>query len=225
MTAHSGYEIRSVYDAKEVLDKVCPGKMEWDGLMIKMNSQRYRLFKRSCKCVRCGIEGTLMYLEKPIKSDETNWHFNLYAVKDDGTEVLMTKDHIIPKSIGGKNILENYQTMCAECNSKKGNALEQKYMIAVARTNRLRDDFMVEFTGGFKDLQEAWCAALGHLWAEHPETLNMRKLAILHVWAPIEFSNYYFDKNKQKHWWKPLFMGVTNGPEDDKKLRKLKASI
>ena len=31
----------------------------------------------------------------------------------------MTKDHIIPKSKGGKNELSNYQTMCTYCNNEK----------------------------------------------------------------------------------------------------------
>jgi len=38
-----------------------------------------------------------------------------------GREVLMTHDHIVPRSKGGKNHISNVQTMCAPCNSKKGN--------------------------------------------------------------------------------------------------------
>jgi len=35
--------------------------------------------------------------------------------------VLMTIDHILPKSRGGGNNINNYQPMCQPCNSKKGN--------------------------------------------------------------------------------------------------------
>lgn len=38
----------------------------------------------------------------------------------------MTKDHIIPKSKGGKDELNNYQTMCVICNVKKGNKIESR---------------------------------------------------------------------------------------------------
>ena len=31
----------------------------------------------------------------------------------------MTKDHIIPRSKGGPDCIENFQTMCEECNNKK----------------------------------------------------------------------------------------------------------
>ena len=38
-------------------------------------------------------------------------------------------DHIIPKSKGGKDHIDNYQLMCEECNSKKGATLEEGIII------------------------------------------------------------------------------------------------
>jgi 5-methylcytosine-specific restriction enzyme A len=35
----------------------------------------------------------------------------------------MTRDHIIPKSKGGSDHLNNMQTMCTKCNNKKGNSI------------------------------------------------------------------------------------------------------
>lgn len=40
-------------------------------------------------------------------------------IDENGKEVLMTKDHIIPKSKGGANDISNYQTMCKRCNEAK----------------------------------------------------------------------------------------------------------
>ena len=37
-----------------------------------------------------------------------------------GTRRYLSIDHIIPKSKGGKTTLENCQTLCRHCNSKKG---------------------------------------------------------------------------------------------------------
>lgn len=37
-----------------------------------------------------------------------------------GSEEDLTIDHVIPKSLGGKNEIENYQTLCKKCNSFKG---------------------------------------------------------------------------------------------------------
>ena len=97
---------------------------EIDGLMVKMSSQRYAVFKKSLVCVKCGITGVFFAIEKPDQPENTKYHLNLYSIDEDGNEVLMTKDHIHPKSKGGKNVLENYQTMCYKCNYEKGNMTE-----------------------------------------------------------------------------------------------------
>jgi len=44
----------------------------------------------------------------------------MYRIDENGDEILYTKDHIKPKSRGGKNNIINYQTMCYNCNLKKG---------------------------------------------------------------------------------------------------------
>lgn len=96
-------------------------KVDFDGDLIKVSSDRLVLFKdKGCKCVVCGIEGT--YLQKESHHND-NPHFNLYATDEDGEPVLMTKDHIIPKSKGGKDCQANYQPMCHPCNNKKGSNL------------------------------------------------------------------------------------------------------
>ena len=95
-------------------------KVDFDGDLINMASDRYKTFaKHGVKCVTCGLEGTRFYKEK--NQPHEGYHFNLYGVNEAGEEVLMTKDHIIPKAKGGKDILENYQTMCTVCNIEKSN--------------------------------------------------------------------------------------------------------
>ena len=122
----SVHTIEEVYNVvKDVMD-IRPQKIkiEFDGDMIKGNSQRYRVFfHKGTKCVRCGIEGKFFAKEKNIK--DLSYHLNLYGIDENGNEVLMTKDHILPRSKNGKNDLENYQCMCVRCNCKKGNDLEE----------------------------------------------------------------------------------------------------
>lgn len=91
-----------------------------EGITVRTNSQRYAVFHKDLKCSCCGIEGKYFALEKVTKQPGKNFHFNLYAIDENGNEVLMTKDHIIPKSKGGEDILSNYQTMCVNCNTAKG---------------------------------------------------------------------------------------------------------
>ena len=52
-----------------------------------------------------------------------SYHFNLYAIGENGNWILMTKDHITPKSRGGRDHLSNLQTMCDQCNNRKGDTI------------------------------------------------------------------------------------------------------
>ena len=97
------------------------------GVTYKLTSHRLLTFKVNHRCVVCGRVGLFFSLEQDYTNflhQPTKAHLNMYAVDPDGTWVLMTKDHIIPKVHGGTNTLENYQTMCLPCNNRKGSRLD-----------------------------------------------------------------------------------------------------
>lgn len=105
---------------------------DYDGDPIKMGSERYYTFEKSLKCCFCGVKGVFFAKERHVRPDGTPlqngaFHLNLYAIDENGNEVLMTKDHIIPKARGGKNRLSNYQTACAVCNEEKRATKDEKY--------------------------------------------------------------------------------------------------
>lgn len=88
---------------------------------VWMDSLRYHLFSRSVACCCCGLEGTYFLLqnnEHGIKVDDiTIGHFNLHGTDPVFGEVMITKDHVIPKYLGGSDTLDNYRTMCMICNT------------------------------------------------------------------------------------------------------------
>lgn len=94
-------------------------KLGTEKINARMNRHRYFTFKENNKCVCCGIEGKKILLEKN-PTDQTP-HLNLYAHSDNKL-ILITKDHIYPKSLGGTDTHSNYQTMCSVCNSLKGHS-------------------------------------------------------------------------------------------------------
>jgi 5-methylcytosine-specific restriction endonuclease McrA len=101
---------------------------------VKDSSNRLELFRQNPKCVKCHRVGQLWLLESHRPNERP--HLNLYyagpeevgewkKLCDNGL-ILMTKDHIIPKSKGGPTNLDNLQTMCSICNGKKGSTMPKK---------------------------------------------------------------------------------------------------
>ncbi len=91
------------------------------GRVVKITTQSLLCFaEKGCICRKCGLTGKYFALEKHIKS----YLLHLYAVNDQNEEVLMTRDHIHPRSQGGINDLRNYDTMCTICNGIKSNHIE-----------------------------------------------------------------------------------------------------
>lgn len=98
---------------------------------VRMNSHRYFVFQQNSCCVSCGLQGSKFLLQQ--SPCDKSPHFNLYA-EENGELVLMTKDHVLPRSKGGKNNHDNYVTMCSVCNNLKAN-----YEITPEQIGKLRD--------------------------------------------------------------------------------------
>lgn len=77
-----------------------------------------KLSEQSTKCNNptCNVIGTKFC----IGTDKAgNNHIDLYS--EDMT--MITIDHIMPKSKGGKNTIDNYQLLCKPCNELKGDKI------------------------------------------------------------------------------------------------------
>jgi len=90
---------------------------------VHVSGLRLSTFKiHGVVCQLCGVAGTHFKLQRSKgQPKDCHHHFNLYA--NCGT--LMTQDHVIPRSKGGRNSLENSQTLCEKCNSTKGDKLPE----------------------------------------------------------------------------------------------------
>jgi 5-methylcytosine-specific restriction endonuclease McrA len=107
----------------QTLSKKTRTNITVDGYNVYQQSLRYATFyQKGVKCACCGRVGSYFTLDPDRNGDNsgTRHHFNLYS--EDG--VLMTKDHIRPRKLGGKDHIDNLQTMCVECNREKGSNYE-----------------------------------------------------------------------------------------------------
>ena len=115
-------------------------------LYVKMNNQRFFLFRENNKCVCCGLEGNTIVCEKNL--NDVTPHLNLYAVKND-KYILLTKDHINPKCVGGKDKHSNYQTMCSLCNNLKGHSY-----LSIKNLKKIRNIYDRHKNGNKKKLHD-----------------------------------------------------------------------
>jgi hypothetical protein len=74
------------------------------------------------KCWECGLEASKFILRHHPNDMNKPPVLELYA--DRGTTlVMMTRDHIIPASLGGVNDVENLRPGCSPCNSRRGHSM------------------------------------------------------------------------------------------------------
>lgn len=108
---------------------------------------RLEMFRRGgTVCVKCGIKGTVFYIEHHKNEHVFPYAINLYGIDKNGYEVMMTWDHIIPVSFGGSDKIENAQCMCRRCNERKGNTLSLKEMLNIVTSDNIVDMYKVYYS-------------------------------------------------------------------------------
>lgn len=125
----STYTTISFLSMQEVLPFLGkPGKMFFSDckFKIKTSGLRLKIFTQQTDCSCCDLKGSFFAIQKDKNNKKldkpySGWHLNLYGINSLGEAVIMTRDHIYPKSMGGEETLANSQTMCINCNSAKDN--------------------------------------------------------------------------------------------------------
>lgn len=111
-------------------------KGEFNGQTVGISSLRLRTFaSHGTTCVHCGLEGAHFAIERNLADEKNNapYHLNLYGINEKGEEVLFTHDHILARALGGKDVIDNTQTMCCFCNWTKGD--DERILVDAARRN------------------------------------------------------------------------------------------
>lgn len=113
----------------------------FEGKEITIKSKRYACYARNgVTCVRCGIVGAFFAIEKHNGQETEKFHLNLYGLTNSNKEVLMTVDHVIPRSRGGEDKVSNLQPMCTFCNCLKGNRLEGETNVEAKEVNLIIEE-------------------------------------------------------------------------------------
>ena len=113
-------ELFEIFDTKTIKEEIL------FGVVTKINHIKYQIYRdKGLKCVNCGIEGNYFAAEATKNRKKPKiFCFHLYHKTEEGKEIMMTIDHILPKSKGGTMAISNLQPMCIVCNMMKGSRYE-----------------------------------------------------------------------------------------------------
>ena len=98
---------------------------EWMQRMANMDAEDVqKLYDAQCSQEKKPslIQRVFGYKKEKIPDDIrwAVWERDNYTCKHCGSRRNLTVDHIYPESKGGKLTMENTQTLCKSCNSRKG---------------------------------------------------------------------------------------------------------
>lgn len=97
-------------------------KTDFGTIHASIASKKLLTFKKSTICVTCNSKGHYFLL---VRNPHAKGRASLELFTED--DKLLTRDHIIPRSLGGSNDMSNSQTMCLTCNSKKGGKMPDSH--------------------------------------------------------------------------------------------------
>ena len=111
------------------------------GVFVSLGNAKMRLFKRQPECAACKAKADHFWIESNGKggwgkNGQYNWHMNLYGINHHGHPVMLTLDHIKPRSKGGTRSDSNIQVLCRQCNNLKGNTKMSPVQVAQLRAQK-----------------------------------------------------------------------------------------
>lgn len=98
-----------------------------DGKVIKLTTTGKIVIRDMYTCKDCGskVKYAVVLKNENAKMDYYNVAFYTHKkIKNEINFFVMTKDHIIPKSLGGADRQKNFQLLCVECNAKKADTID-----------------------------------------------------------------------------------------------------
>jgi len=85
----------------------------FSGIKIKPELRYQQIFSTPY-CEKCGKEVSVVAVERDRKGLFKPWKYNFYSQDN----ILFEAHHKIPRSLGGRDILDNLQTLCQSCHKE-----------------------------------------------------------------------------------------------------------
>lgn len=103
------------------------------------NRLRFQVFRsKGYHCHYCDLIGTFVIVWVDGE-DHCRVHTDLFAFNDSNRLVMMTIDHIVPKSKGGGKTVKNLITACQVCNNAKGDTDYETFLQKIGRSKQITE--------------------------------------------------------------------------------------
>lgn len=138
------FSIKEVHEATQKAILAGDTTMEVGGITIKVSDRYITFLQHGVTCSCCGLKAT--HYVTTVNEDATKefpYHLNLMREGFMG-DVLYTKDHILPRKLGGRDILDNYQPMCEKCNKSKGHSFTKEDVLVLKKRGLTVEDVITK---------------------------------------------------------------------------------
>lgn len=123
-----GTKVVDVVGINEFMDMRNSGVFTFkNGKQIKLTATGKIVLRDNFTCKQCKIKTKYAVIIENINAKEDYYNVAFYTqkrTKEGYRYLVMTKDHIIPKSLGGSNNKKNYQLYCVDCNADKADTID-----------------------------------------------------------------------------------------------------
>jgi len=113
--------------------------IQFGDVLVRVSDTARVVIKDDFTCKGCGKEAEFISVYKTEIDDSTIYGMIFYHVENDKV-INHTKDHIVPKSLGGKDTFNNYQDLCVVCNHEKDNTDTEIYIPKITRSKELSEE-------------------------------------------------------------------------------------
>lgn len=123
MASRNNMQVYAEFSVEEGIQLILSKQDRYNGVHFDIRRRartRLEMFSRGqTTCAHCGLKGTMFRIERHANDHVFPACLNLYGHDEQGKMLMLTHDHIVPKTYGGGNKIENAQVLCEKCNSKK----------------------------------------------------------------------------------------------------------
>lgn len=120
LTLDDGFVILSSYKTNRIIDGRLVSAPSGSALWLSCKENN-----RSMKCWNCNIEAD-RFIAKHHKNDLNKPPVLELFAHTEHALVMMTRDHIIPVSLGGSDHVDNLRPACEICNNKRKNTMNKE---------------------------------------------------------------------------------------------------